>query len=291
MLRSRTPERKRLHSNHHLRYREGVRVSVALLVALALAAQPALAGSTAWQEIAPGTRARLISSGEAIDGVHRAGLEIELPHRTKTYWRVPGETGVPMVFDFTASINVEDAEVLWPYPLIENDAGFRDYVYRGTVVIPFEFSATAPGAVLDASVSLGVCSEICVPVSARFTMPVETGQPDGAQAIRLDQAMRDVPVLWDQAGQPFATVEAGLDGSLHLYGAHSSIMPDSVIVDSGDPAVLFQTPQKSPDGRLWTVKPLGHAGGRALEGTSVQLTFLTPMGPYAVSRVVAPSQL
>lgn len=262
----------------------------ALLLAWTLAVQPSLAGSTPWQEIAPGTKARLISAGETIDGVGRAGLEIDLPEGTKTYWRIPGETGVPMTFDFSASSGVSDAEVLWPYPRIETEGGFRDYVYRGSVVIPVEFSPHGGDAVLDAQVSLGICSEICIPVFARFTLPVPAGQDDAAHSIRLDQAMREVPVLWDQPSQPFTTVEVGLDGSLHLYGADAAVIPDSVIADVGDPAILFQTPKKSPDGRLMTLKPLGQADGRALEGTSVQLTFLTSMGPYAVSRVVAPSQ-
>jgi DsbC/DsbD-like thiol-disulfide interchange protein len=195
-----------------------------------------------------------------------------------------------MTFDFSASSGVSDAEVLWPYPRIETEGGFRDYVYRGSVVIPVEFSPHGAEAILDAQVSLGICSEICIPVFARFTLPVPAGQDDAAHSIRLDQAMREVPVLWDQPSQPFTTVEVGLDGSLHLYGADAAVIPDSVIADVGDPAILFQTPKKSPDGRLMTLKPLGQADGRALEGTSVQLTFLTSMGPYAVSRVVAPSQ-
>ena len=63
-----------------------------------------------------------------------------------------------------------------------------------------------------------------------------------------------------------------------------------VIADVGDPAILFETPQKSPDRNLWTLKPLGGAAKKGLEGSSVQLTFLTPDGPYAVTREIAPSQ-
>jgi len=93
------------------------------------------------------------------------------------------------------------------------------------------------------------------------------------QVVRRDQADR-----------------AGLDGSLHVYGADASIDPESVIADVGDPAILFETPQKSPDRDLWTLKPLGGAAKKGLEGSSVQLTFLTPDGPYAVTREIAPSQ-
>jgi DsbC/DsbD-like thiol-disulfide interchange protein len=139
-------------------------------------------------------------------------------------------------------------------------------------------------------VTLGICSDICVPTTARFTLPLSFAAPDAAQSIRLDQAMAQTPILWDQPGRPFGTVEAGLDGSLHLLSPDPSIDPASVIADVGDPAILFETPQKSPDGAIWTLKPLGGAAKAELEGSSVQLTFETPNGPYAVTHVIAPSQ-
>jgi DsbC/DsbD-like thiol-disulfide interchange protein len=260
------------------------------VITVTLGASPALAAATLWQEIMPGVKARLISSDRIDDGKTLAGLEIDMPAGTKTYWRIPGETGIPAEFDFSASSGVSGPTVQWPFPEIDRSQGYLDYVYHGPVVLPVEFEATAAGAILDAGVTLGICSDICVPAMVKFTLPLSFGAPDSAQSIRLDQAMAKTPILWDQPGQPFSTVTAGLDGSLHLENPDASIDPDSVIADVGDPAVLFETPQKSPDGALWTLKPLGGAAGKGLEGSSVQLTFLTPMGPYAVSRTVAPSQ-
>jgi len=266
------------------------RLLPALLVTAAVA--PALAAATDWQELAPGVRARLIASDRLDDGLTLAGLELEMPAGTKTYWRVPGETGIPAQFDFSASVGTGDAVVHWPYPQIDRSQGYLDYVYYGTLVVPIEveIAAGAAGATLALNATLGICSDICVPAAASFALPLAFGAPDPAQSIRLDQAMATVPVLWDQPRQPFATVEAGLDGSLHLANPDPTIDPQSVIADLDDPSILFETPQKSPDGALWTLKPLGGAGVKGLEGRSVQLTFLTPLGPYAVTRTVAPSQ-
>jgi DsbC/DsbD-like thiol-disulfide interchange protein len=261
-----------------------------MLIALTFSASPVLAAATLWQEIMPGVRARLISSDTVDDGRTLAGLEIDMPLGTKTYWRIPGETGIPAEFDFSASSGVSDPMVQWPFPEIDRSQGYLDYVYHGPIVLPVEFGAAGAGAILDAAVTLGICSDICVPAIVKFTLPLSFGAPDPAQSIRLKQAMANVPILWDQAGQPFSTVMAGLDGSLHLENPDPSIDPASVIADVGDPAILFETPQKSPDGTLWTMKPLGGVATKGLEGSSVQLTFLTPMGPYAVSRTVAPSQ-
>ena len=260
------------------------------VITVTLLASPAFAGATDWQEIAPGVKARLISSDALVDGVTLAGLELDMPEDTNTYWRIPGETGIPTEFDFGASSGVTEPMIHWPYPEIDRSRGYMDYAYYGPVVLPFEFETEAGGAVLDVGVTLGICSDICVPTTASFTLPLSFAVPDAAQSIRLDQAMAQTPILWDQPGRPFGTVEAGLDGSLHLLSPDPSIDPASVIADVGDPAILFETPQKSPDGAIWTLKPLGGAAKAELEGSSVQLTFETPNGPYAVTHVIAPSQ-
>src|SRR4051794_38288710 len=44
------------------------------------------------------------------------GIEIRLAPNWKTYWRYPGDSGVPARFDFTKSDNVENVTVLWPAP-------------------------------------------------------------------------------------------------------------------------------------------------------------------------------
>ena len=64
--------------------------------------------------------ARLIAAsarGESGDRVLRAGVEIKLQPGWKTYWRYPGDSGVPPVFDFSASENVKTVTVLYPTPM------------------------------------------------------------------------------------------------------------------------------------------------------------------------------
>src|SRR5262245_10040225 len=63
--------------------------------------------------------ARLIAasaSGESGNRVLRAGIEIKLLPGWKTYWRYPGDSGVPPAFDFSASQNLKSATVLFPAP-------------------------------------------------------------------------------------------------------------------------------------------------------------------------------
>src|SRR5258707_9942457 len=54
----------------------------------------------------------------------RAGIEIKLQPQWKTYWRYPGDSGVPPRFDFSGSENVKSVNVLYPAPhLFTDEAG------------------------------------------------------------------------------------------------------------------------------------------------------------------------
>ena len=251
-----------------------------------LAAGPALAGATPWQDIAPGVRARLISADVVTAGKAVAGLELDLPRGTNIYWRIPGETGIPTEFDFAGSSGVGAPSVEWPYPEINVEGGYRDYIYRGPIVLPIVLAPSGDSATLTVKASMGVCSDMCVPATVSLSLPIRFGKADPGQSIRLDQAEANVPIAWDKPGQPVETVTATTAG-IELQGLDHTIDPSSVIADVGDPAILFETPQKSPDSTVWTLKLLGGAAATGLEGRGIQLTFMTPSGPYFVARQIA----
>ena len=169
----------------------------AAVLVLFLLNPPLQAGETAWQEVAPGVSVRLISAG-TVDASGKAllALEIDMPEDTKTYWRVPGETGLPTELDFSASTGVADHDQHWPLPLRDETDGYMDYVYFGHTVLPIELDVTNPSGTVDVQATLGVCSDICVPAQARLVLPVTEGSPDTANALRISQALADVPIAW-----------------------------------------------------------------------------------------------
>lgn len=256
------------------------------LAVVTLLAVPGLASETPWQEIAPGVRARLISSDRLVAGGGLAGLELDLPAGTRTYWRIPGETGIPTTLDFTGSAGLADPAVQWPFPQIDRSQGYLDYVYSGRVVLPVRFTPAAGNASLSIALTLGICSDICIPAVANFALPLSFARPDPAQALRLDQAMATVPIPWDGAGEPLGSVSVSPEGLAISY-LDPAVDPSSILADVGDASVLFGAPQKSPDGTIWTLYRLGGAT-EGLEGRSVRLTFMTATGPYAVTRAIAP---
>jgi DsbC/DsbD-like thiol-disulfide interchange protein len=259
------------------------------LLLIASLSFPAQAGETAWQELAPGTRARLISSDVAkADGTTMIGLELDMPLSTNTYWRVPGETGIPTVLDFAGSTGVSGHEMLWPYPRVETTTGYVDYVYRGPLVMPVTLRLDGQPAELRVAVTMGICDEVCVPVMASFELPLSFAAPDRAQGLRIAQAVAQAPVDWTGPGDPVASVvyDRTADALAVALGS-PDIDPLSLIADAGEAGQLFGAPQKSPDGKLVLLPLLGGDQGRNVEGSPVRLTFMTEMGPFSVERRVS----
>ncbi len=250
---------------------------------------PATAAETAWQEVAPGAKARLISSDVLkADGTTMIGLELDMPMATNTYWRVPGETGIPTEFDFTGSSGVASHDVLWPFPLVENKTGYVDFVYRGPTVLPLELKLDGKQADVEVTVLMGICSDICVPARVAFSLPLDFAAPDRAQGLRLAQALALTPMDWDDPRDPISWV--GYDGAANALAISVSdpkVDPLSLIADAGDGGQLFGAPQKSPDGELVLLPLLGGESSRGVEGMPVRLTFMTEMGPFTVERRIS----
>ena len=94
--------------------------------------------------------ARLIAgdpaaTGGAKDGVVlRAGLELRLKPGWKTYWRYPGDSGMPPQFKFDGSENVKSVDVLWPAPKRFAEAGGNAIGYSGHVILPLHSRRKTP---------------------------------------------------------------------------------------------------------------------------------------------------
>lgn len=261
-----------------------------LLALLASAlALPAFAAETAWQEIAPDVSIRLISSGVvSATGTSLMAIEIDMPQGTKTYWRVPGETGLPLDLDVKNSSGVGDYTVHWPFPVSQQKDGYLDHVYLGHTVLPMEIKVTDTGGTLDMSATLGICSDICIPAQARFSLPVVDAIPDRASGLRIRQAMAQVPIAWDQGIEPVGDVHMLPDEkTLGVEIAEETVDGQSLIAVSNEGNPLIGLPQKSPQAGLVLLPILGKSDNSALEGEEVELTFMTDQGAYVVNRTIS----
>ncbi|HQZ12103.1 MAG TPA: protein-disulfide reductase DsbD family protein [Devosia sp.] len=268
-----------------------MRLLLAVLLGL-LTAAPAAAAATAWVELAPGTRVRLITSDRlSADGTTMAAVELDMPAGTKTYWRVPGEGGIPASLDTAGSLGIGTHRFVWPYPTIEQRGGYTDFVYYGPTVLPLEMKLDgAAAATLSASLLLGICSDICIPANAEFTLPLTFGKADTAQEIRIAQALAAAPIPWDGAvgaiGEPQLDAKNGV---LRVTIDEGVIDPGTLIADATEAGHLLGAPQKSPEPGVVELPLLGTEHAADFVGKPVQIIFMTRDGPYEVWRTVGAS--
>jgi DsbC/DsbD-like thiol-disulfide interchange protein len=265
-----------------------MRLHPALALLSALLAPPATAAETPWQTVAPGVTLRLVSAGPVkADGTTWIGVELDMPANTKTYWRIPGETGLPTELDFAGSRGVTADAIFWPYPERDETAGrYVDYVYHGPTLLPVQLTLDATTAQIELDVVMGVCSDICVPAQAHFSLPVD-GASDMPNGLRIRQAIAKVPITWDDGPAPIGAVEyRAAEQMLAIRLTDPELDLDSLIAATDTGAPMFGAPQKSPEPDLVLIPVLGKTDEIHLESRLVQLTFTTAMGAYELTRPV-----
>ncbi len=177
------------------------RPQVAFIVGVNLVALVALASSALGADVSPwdgNQRAavRLIAGAarsEAGATIHRAGIEIRLAPGWKTYWRYPGDSGIPPRFDFSRSHNVKSVTVRYPAPQRLTDEGGTSIGYKHDVVFPLEVVAqdSARPVTLSLAIDYAVCEKLCVPADGKAELTL-TGKP-GEHEGRLESSEARVP--------------------------------------------------------------------------------------------------
>jgi len=172
----------------------------ALTLALAGASACAQTESGPWSQGA-NSRARLLAAGAPESGLYRAGIEIELKSGAHTYWRDPGDAGVPPTISFEGSRNVKQATLRFPAPSRINEGGLTVYGYRNNLILPMDVVPQDPKAPVHLNVrfTYAACDKICIPAELSGWLDLATDTPRGTQAIRLAQAIRLLPTIMDDA--------------------------------------------------------------------------------------------
>jgi DsbC/DsbD-like thiol-disulfide interchange protein len=144
----------------------------ATLIVSSLCAEARAQDSSPWQR--DGHSAVRLLAGSRSGAVLLGGIAIQLQPGWKTYWRTPGDSGVPPRFDFSKSENVEAVTILWPAPTkFDDGAGGHSLGYHDQVVLPLRIvakNADKP-VTLRAAVNYAVCEKLCIPVEADAELP------------------------------------------------------------------------------------------------------------------------
>jgi DsbC/DsbD-like thiol-disulfide interchange protein len=213
------------------------------LIAVCAPAAAADAFSTDWAASAK-WRARLIAAGDRL-----AGFEITLAPGAITYWRDPGDSGLPPTLDFSASDNVEAVEPAFPAPKRMHEAdGGEAFGYDGGVIFPLRVKPrdAAKPVTLALQADFAVCEKVCLPAKARLklTLPAAAASP---YAGAIDAALAAVPRA--VAPRDFGALAVDGAGVWRLCAPH----------EDGPPRDLFVEP---PEGWWIAVAPALPDGGK-----------------------------
>lgn len=164
-----------------------------MLLVSAQGSGAAAAGTSPWDGDAR-SAVRLVAGGPIGPGaLLRAGIDIRLASGWKTYWRYPGDSGVPPTFDFSRSENIKSVAVLWPAPHRFMDEGGASIGYKGEVIFPLHVVPEHPNlpVTLRLAVNYAVCERLCVPAKGEATLEL-TGA-SSTQDLRIATAEAQSP--------------------------------------------------------------------------------------------------
>jgi len=246
------------------------RVALALMATL-LASSLAVAARA--QDASPWLRdshsAVRLLAGSRSGSVLLGGIAFQLEPGWKTYWRTPGDSGVPPRFDFSKSENIDAVTVLWPAPSkFDDGAGGHSLGYHDQVVLPLRIVAknVDKPVTLRASINYAVCQKLCIPVEADAELPFTSvaSTEDNALFAALDTVPKPANV---GDPNPLTIRDVKRDGK-------STVLVD-VVAPANDKQVNLFVEGPTPDWGLPVPKPLEHSPP-GVKRFSFQLDGLPP---------------
>ena len=226
------------------------------IIALILFAQPGQAVAQATTSLADIAQIEMLPGWRTKAGTRMAAIRINLADGWKTYWRAPGEAGIPPSFDWSGSANLADVEIHWPTPAVFSANGLYSIGYKHSIVIPVELRPAHTGPIaLRAKMAIGVCNDICVPISATLAADLSgTGQDD--PQIRASLARQPVPA--DKAGvhRALCELEPTKDGlALTARIELARLGPqESVAIELAEPGIWVAQPESRRSAGILTAR-------------------------------------
>jgi DsbC/DsbD-like thiol-disulfide interchange protein len=207
--------------------------------------------------------------GDRFDGkAWHTGVLISLEPGWKTYWRMPGEAGVPPEFTWSTSVPAE-VDVLYPTPARHADQSGEAVGYDTEVLFPVTVQA-ADATSVDVKLDLffGVCKDICIPATAEATVSLGPLMKDIAGAARVDDALSRIPA----SGKAVAAAELVTDGGKPQLVLKLNETPDDIFVEAPG-AAYVHAPAFSPDGREARLAVDNLKDPAKLSGAALKLTY------------------
>lgn len=245
--------------------------------AFALAILPGFAPAQEYDDLA---HIDLLPGWRTADGDHIAALRITLLPGWVTYWRAPGDAGIPPLLNFQGDGQIQSITPRWPTPKVFGDDGMLSIGYYDGVIVPLEVALdeSAGTVAVSGEITIGVCEEICIPVSMRFDslLPAQ-----GAHDATISAALSQQPISAADGGvgDVVCTVAPMADGLRvsALIDVPQRIASEHVVIETPDPRVWVSEAEVSRDGgTLSATVEMVHPTGDpfALDRSQLRITVL-----------------
>ncbi|MBV9553598.1 MAG: thioredoxin family protein [Alphaproteobacteria bacterium] len=209
-------------------------LTTVVLAAMAATAPPAAAAPPAAGEL---VKPALFAESESVAVGATLWLDVHLAISSgwHIYWRNPGDSGLPTTIEWTLPPGFAAGDIAWPPPerFVVGPIGSYGYAGETDLLVPVTTPAAIDSATpvhLAATVNYLVCSEICIPGSAKLAtdLPAGAGAADPRQAARFAAARQRLPVP-----APFAAAFAVEPNALRL------IVPAAALAGLAQPEAAF----------------------------------------------------
>ena len=158
-----------------------------------LLATPTLAASSDWA-LNEGGRMRLILLPQEADGTRHGALVIEPKPGWITYWKEPGDVGIPPAITPVPAAAYTVERVGFPVPKVLTNGDMTDVGYDHPVTLPISLKNAPDDADVTLSAFVGVCQNICIPFQADLSVPPnEGGVANAVETALVRSAQAQVP--------------------------------------------------------------------------------------------------
>lgn len=251
--------------------------SLATAVLLGLVCVPAMAQNP----IGVPVTGEILTGWQQPDGTRVAALKLTLAPGWKTYWRSPGDNGIPPHFDWSGSSNLGGIGITWPAPKVFRQSGVRTIGYANELILPITIAPRKSGkpVKLRADLDIGVCSDICVPQQLTLTATLDTTSRKPTPAIAAALATRAYSA--SEANVKSATCDLrptanGLEIEARV-NVPSAGGREVVVIEPGQPNMwMSETDSNRSGGQLTATGDLTSTNGGplAIDRSAIRITVL-----------------
>ncbi|WP_420585229.1 protein-disulfide reductase DsbD domain-containing protein [Ruegeria sp.] len=222
----------------------------------------------------------VLDGGRTAKGTYLGAMRLTLKDGWKTYWRAPGDAGIPPQFDWNGSQNVGDVSITWPAPDVFVQNGLQSIGYEDQLVLPVEITPRNPAKPvrLRGEMDLGVCKDVCIPEQLNFD---HTLNADAARNPAIAAALAQRPYSAKEARVSAASCRLSPSSDGMKIEARVT-MPSAggqeiTVIEPGNPTLWASQPETTRQGDtlVATAEVVSASGDPfALDRSEIRITVL-----------------